>query len=239
MKPYTCMIVDDEDLARELLEHHICQIEQLDLIASCSSAIEARRFLEHSEVDLLLLDIEMPVLKGTDFLKTLSTQPAVIFTTAHRDYAFDGFELNAIDYLLKPITFHRFLIAVEKLFSRNLPPLAPALPQDPLQAYLFVKENRKQIKLDLNQLLYIRSLKDYVEIHLANKQKHVVKTTLVALLEKLDRRFLRVHRSFAVNLTAISAFTKHELEIGTTHIPIGDQYKKALFKNLRLKTLDT
>jgi len=223
---YKCLVVDDEELARELIERHLSQLLQFEVVASCASALAARRILQEVQVDLIFLDIEMPVLKGTDFFKNLIQKPKVIFTTAYRDYAIDGFELNAVDYLLKPITFERFFNATEKFLDLQQPTVLtsspPSIPAK--EQFLFIRKDRKQVKLNFSEVLYIESLKDYIKIHL-EEDTHTIKHSLTGFVELLDRRFLRVHRSFVVNLDKITAYTKHDMEIKEIEIPIGDSYR--------------
>lgn len=229
---YKCVIVDDEALARELIETHLSQLADFELIGSCASAIEASKLLQQHKIDLLFLDIEMPVLKGTDFFKNLFQKPKVIFTTAYRDYALEGFELDAVDYLLKPIVFHRFFKAIEKFLAtqkENQPPQFQGhkTPLKENQPYIFIRENRKQVKISLDDILYIESLKDYIKIHFKDKI-HLTKTTLSSFERELDARFVRVHRSFIVNQQKVTAFTKQDVEIGDIEIPIGENYKENL-----------
>ncbi|MEL6561150.1 MAG: response regulator, partial [Bacteroidota bacterium] len=169
---YNCIIVDDEDLARELLEAYLSQLKDFHLVASCASALEASDVLTAHQIDLIFLDIEMPVLKGTDFFKNLVHQPKVIFTTAYRDYAVDGFDLNAVDYLLKPIVFERFFKATQKFKShfpaQNTEVKKPVTDDTDRKDYVFVGKNMKQVKVHLDDVCYIESLKDYVKIHLKN-----------------------------------------------------------------------
>ncbi|SEB39284.1 DNA-binding response regulator, LytR/AlgR family [Tenacibaculum sp. MAR_2009_124] len=228
---YKCLIVDDEELARELIETHLKQLDQFELVASCSSAIEASKFLQTTHVHLLFLDIEMPVLKGTDFFKNLAQKPKVIFTTAYRDYAIEGFELDAIDYLLKPIVFQRFFKAVTKFLTQvSTDVIAENVIDSPerKKEFVYVRKNRKQIKVVFNDILYIESLKDYIKVHLKD-EFHVVKYSISAFEKELDRRFLRAHRSFIINKDKVTAFTKNDIEIGKLELPIGDAYKQKLF----------
>ncbi len=225
---YTCLIVDDEELARELIESHLAQLDNFELLASCGSAIEASKYLQEQPVDLLFLDIEMPVLKGTEFFKNLLQKPKVIFTTAYRDYALEGFELDAVDYLLKPIVFQRFFKAIEKFLASQKTwianPLASAnVPTN--DACLYVRKNRKQVKVKLDDILFIESLKDYIKIHLVHGS-HMVKYGISSFEKELDSRFTRVHRSYIVNRDKITAFTKNDVEIGDIEIPIGENYRK-------------
>ncbi len=230
---YKCLIIDDEELARELIETHLNQLDNFELVASCASAIEASNILQQQPVDLLFLDIEMPVLKGTEFFKNLLQKPKVIFTTAYRDYALDGFELNAIDYLLKPITFSRFFKAIEK-FKEQSAVVIKEMPSTPLTReddFIFVSKNRKKVKVIFDEIRYIESLKDYIKIHLAN-ESHTVKFSISAFEKELDARFIRIHRSYIVNKNKITAYTKNDIEIGKAEIPIGDNYKENISDSL-------
>jgi two-component system, LytTR family, response regulator len=224
---YKCLIVDDEELARELMLTHLAQFDNFELVASCSSAIEAYSFLQQEHIDLIFLDIEMPGLKGNDFIKSLDRQPQVIFTTAHRHYALEGYELNVIDYLLKPIVFARFFKAIEK-FTQSM---GRGETSHDLVDYIFVQYQRKNVKVILSDILYVESLKDQVKIHFKD-DSITFKSGLSAFEEKLDTNFLRVHRSFIVNLNRITAFTKKDIEIGGNEIPIGEFYKEAVFQKL-------
>lgn len=224
MNQYNCLIIDDEDLARSLLESYVEKIPQLNLLGSCASAIEATPILHEKQVDLLLLDIEMPVLKGMDFYRNLTNKPKVIFTTAYRDYAVEGFEQSAVDYLLKPITFPRFYKAIERFISIvNLESASNYSPEE----HIFIRENRKEIKLIINEVLYIQSLKDYIQIY-TNDNKHIVKSSLTGFIEQLPAHFKRVHRSYAINTLQITAITNKDIEIGEHEIPIGDNFRHFL-----------
>lgn len=224
---YKCLIIDDEELARELIETHLKQLDGFELVASCTSAIEASNILQQQPIDLLFLDIEMPVLKGTEFFKNLLQKPKVIFTTAYRDYALDGFELNAIDYLLKPITFSRFFKAIEKFKEQSSIIIKETHSNSPITEddFIFVSKNRKKVKVIFDEILFIESLKDYIKIHLVN-ESHTVKFSISAFEKELDTRFIRIHRSYIVNRNKITAYTKNDIEIGKAEIPIGDNYKK-------------
>jgi DNA-binding LytR/AlgR family response regulator len=222
---YKCIIVDDEELARGLIKNHLAQLDDFELVASCQSAIEASKILKSQPIDLLFLDIEMPVLKGTDFLKNLIQKPKVIFTTAYRDYALDGFELNAIDYLLKPITFGRFFKAVEKfLKQQQSSSLASESNENAKKGHIFIRKDRKRVKLCFDDILYIQSVKDYIKIKTEN-ESHLIKHSITSFEEILDQRFVRTHRSYIANCDKITAYTKQDVEIGKMEIPIGGSYK--------------
>ncbi len=226
---YKCIIVDDEELARELLARHLAHLDEFELIASCANALEARTVLQQETIDLIFLDIEMPLIKGTEFFKSLEKKPKVIFTTAFRNYAVEGFELNAVDYLLKPILFDRFVQAIDKfLESIRLNSHKETAPK----THIFVRSNKKNVKVLLENILFIESIKDYIRIHCID-EKWMVKFGITAFEQELDKRFLRVHRSFLVNTDKVTAFTKQDIEIGNIEIPIGESYKNQVLKRLQ------
>ena len=231
MKKYKCLIVDDEELARELIATHVQQLPDFEVVALCASAIEASSILKKETVDLLFLDIEMPVLKGTEFLKNLANKPKVIFTTAHREYAIESYELNVVDYLLKPIVFNRFFKAIEKFLETQI--VIENIQQKEKTSHIFVQSNKKNIKVLLDDILYIESIKDYIKIHTTN-ERLVIKHGISAFEDRLDDRFVRVHRSYIVNSNKVTAFTKQDIEIGKIEIPIGDMYKKIALERLKL-----
>ncbi|MFK5982892.1 MAG: LytTR family DNA-binding domain-containing protein [Flavobacteriaceae bacterium] len=230
MKKYKCVIVDDEELARELIESHLNQLLDFEIVAICASAIEASSVLKKETIDLIFLDIEMPVLKGTEFLKNLAHKPKVIFTTAHREYAIEGYELNVVDYLLKPIVFSRFFKAIEKFLDTQTVLESNHIIED--SNHIFVQSNKKNIKILFEEVLYIESIKDYVKIH-TTKDKLIIKHGLSTFEDKLDERFIRVHRSYIVNSQKVTAYTKQDVEIGDIEIPIGDYYKKRALEKLK------
>ncbi|MEL7119577.1 MAG: LytTR family DNA-binding domain-containing protein [Bacteroidota bacterium] len=226
---YKCLIVDDEELARELVATHLSILDDFELVASCANALEARTVLQKETIDLLFLDIEMPILKGTDFFKGLENKPKVIFTTAYRTYAVEGFNLNAVDYLLKPILLNRFLQGIDKFLASVQ---AESSMSKLFADHIFVKSNKKNVKILLKDVLYIESVKDYIRIH-TPAQKWMVKGGITAFATQLDRRFLRVHRSFIVNMDQVTAFTKQDIEIGNLEVPIGESYKEEVLRKLR------
>jgi len=230
MKKYKCLIVDDEELARELIATHVSQLPDFEIVAICASAIEANTVLKNETIDLLFLDIEMPVLKGTDFLKNLVHKPKVIFTTAHREYAIESYELNVVDYLLKPIVFNRFFKAVEKFLDTQI--VVKESTKTAQLTHVFVQSNKKNIKVNYDEILYIESIKDYIKIHTTDANL-IIKHGISAFEDKLDDRFLRVHRSYIVNSQKVTAYTKQDIEIGDIEIPIGDLYKKSALEKLK------
>lgn len=230
----TCLIVDDEPLARNLITDYVKKVPYLNLIQVCSSPMQAIEILRNQSVDLLFLDIQMPDITGISLLKALQVKPMVILTTAYSEYALEGYELDVVDYLLKPITFERFLRAVEKASQRKaVPPAAIASSSpviDPQQPFVFIKDGTKLVKIRWEDILYVEGLKDYVTIH-TKQQKVVTLQRLKALEEQLPAdKFIRIHHSFIIAVEAIDSIHKGEVQIGNALIPISDSYKK-LFKD--------
>ncbi|WP_250254267.1 response regulator transcription factor [Chryseobacterium sp. Marseille-Q3244] len=220
---HRCIIVDDEPFARELIASHLANFENFEVIDSFENALKAYSFLEHHSVDLIFLDIEMPLMKGNDFLKKLKNPPKVILTTAYREYAVEGYELNVIDYLLKPITFDRFFVSIEK-FKQFQTPRKESFPVS--ENHIFITSGSKNIKIIFDEILYIESLKDYITIHLENGKSHHVKQNISVFEKLLNSEFIRVHRSFIIQTKKITAYTKNEIEINSVEIPIGISYKE-------------
>jgi len=230
---YRCLIVDDEALARDLIAGHLDKLSQFEVVAACANAIDASRVLATESVDLLFLDIEMPALKGTDFLRGVATPPAVIFTTAYREYAVDGFELEAVDYLLKPITFPRFFRAVERFLARQAPTELTAQAPAAGPTALFVRVDRKDMRIPFSEILFVRGLKDYVQIHTRTRDRvYTAKETMGSLAERLGPEFVRVHRSYIVNRQRVTAVTRHDVELGDMEIPLGETYREAALHQL-------
>ncbi|MEJ6614747.1 MAG: LytTR family DNA-binding domain-containing protein [Saprospiraceae bacterium] len=226
------IIVDDEPLALDVLETYIAQLPELELVARCENALEAREVLKEHDVDLMFLDINMPQLTGIDFVKTLSVKPNFIFTTAHPYYAVEGFELNAIDYLMKPIPLERFMKAVNKVINMQLG--ETSAPEKKKENFIFVKADKKLIKVNFDDILYIEGLKDYVIIR--QKEGRIITLhTMKSLEAKLpDHIFKRIHRSYIVNIGEIDAIVGNMIELKeksqVKHIPIGKNYREELLK---------
>ena len=223
---YKCLIVDDEPLAVKLIENHINKIDNLQVVATCNSAIKAFEILNTQQIDLMFLDIKMPNLTGIDFLKTLKNPPKTILTTAYRDYALEGFELEVVDYLLKPITFERFFKSVNR-FLRNQNTNVKDSNKTPEKECIIVKSGSKSHKILIDDILYIESLKDYVRFYLKDDKRIVSKYKISNIeLELNPNDFLRVHRSYIIHKKEMTAFTSNEIEIDGTEIPIGISYKE-------------
>ncbi|HEY3403310.1 MAG TPA: LytTR family DNA-binding domain-containing protein [Ohtaekwangia sp.] len=228
-----CIIVDDEPLAIEIMESYVAKIDQLEVSGTFRNAVSAFTFVQQNPVDLIFLDIQMPKLSGIDFLKTLKNRPKVIFTTAFRDYALEGFELEVVDYLLKPIPFDRFLKAIAKVLHQpQALPATPALKSDNQDNFVYFKVDKKMIKTRMADILYIESIKDYVKVKTLEKEI-VTQQKISYLEESLPReQFVRIHRSFIVNVNRIDAYTATDVEIGKTSVPIGRNYKNDVIKLL-------
>jgi len=232
-----CLLVDDEPPALEVLESHISTVEGLEIVARCHNAIQAFGVLQERSVDLMFLDIKMPKLLGTDFLRTLRHPPKVIFTTAYRDYAVEGFELDAVDYLMKPISLERFLKAIAKVTTLENSILPEEKTYQPnKEAFLYFRVDRRMIKVLTDEILYIESLKDYIKIFTTSESKpFIVKQSMSALEEMLpEASFIRIHRSFIVALDKVRAYTASHIQVHNTELPIGRLYSHQIARALKV-----
>ena len=230
------MIVDDEPLARDLIRGHIEKLENFEIVAECNNAMKALSVLREKHVDLVFMDIQMPQITGIEFLKTLKHPPKVIITTAYREYALEGFELDVVDYLLKPITFERFLKSVNKFYQMCQEPIqgTPNSSAEKIQdeSFIYVKENKKVIKVYFSEIRYIEGLSEYVQIY-TDKRKIITKTSMTLMEEKLpSENFLRIHKSYIVPIGKIEAFTANTIEIQGKELPIGRNFKNAVLNSL-------
>lgn len=234
MRMINCMVVDDEPIARDIIASHIAQTPGLALVKSCMNAAEAYEGLYEHQVDLVFLDIQMPVITGVDFLRSLRNPPLVVFTTAYQNYAIEGFELNSVDYLLKPITYDRFYQAIQKVkerlaFKDSL--VATAVPTANVD-YIFVKQDTKLVRINYSQINYIQAEKDYSSVYLSDKR--LFASMHLKLFEEVlpKDRFLRIHRSYLVNLSKINTIKGNSVAFDDIELPIGANYKDELFKAL-------
>ena len=229
-KKIKCLVVDDEPPAREILKQHIAGVEALELVGTCANAVEAISFLKDHSVDLIFLDIQMPQLLGTNFIRTLKAPPKVIFTTAFRKYALEGFELDAVDYLLKPISFERFLKGINKVLQINFPvengsANTRETNKDPASSFLYFRADRKMVKVFFKDILFIEALKDYIKIVTQGKTI-VTKYVLTTLAELLPAdEFLRIHKSYIVAINKIESYNADCIQIAKHELPIGRLYK--------------
>lgn len=226
-----CLLVDDEPPALKVLESHISQINGLEIIAQCKNALEAWDVLTHKTVDLMFLDIKMPKLLGTDFLKNLSYPPKVIFVTAYRDYAVDGYDLDVVDFLVKPVSFERFLKAVTKVKRMSGQETAGPANDNKSNtgAFVYLKVDRNMQKVYIDDILYLESWKDYIKVFLTTGKNFLVKQSISAMENLLsDHKFLRVHRSYMVSLDKITGFNNMHVQLDSNEIPIGRLYKQTV-----------
>jgi len=231
------IIVDDEPLAQDVLETYISKVPEFKLIAKCNNALEANDALQNSKVDLMFLDIQMPQLTGTEFLKTLSDPPLVVFTTAYPNFAVEGFELNALDYLLKPISLERFMKSVNKAMDqlelqRDASTSKGVAGNGDEQDFIFVKADKKLVKVNYEDIIYIEGLKDYVIIRMGNTRV-ITLQTMKSLEAKLPQDiFMRIHRSYIINLNKIQAVVGNMVEVEekgqAKHLPVGKNYREDL-----------
>ncbi|WP_298756943.1 LytTR family DNA-binding domain-containing protein [uncultured Psychroserpens sp.] len=230
--PINCLIVDDEAIAREIIETHLSNIENIHVQASCSSAIEAFNYISNHTIDLVFLDINMPEISGISFAKSINTDIKVIFTTAYRDYAVEGFELKAVDYLLKPISFERLQKAIHnyfEIYGKMEEKTAPTVEES---NFMFVRSERKMIKIDYDDIIFIESYSDYLKIHLDDKII-VTRETISAIEAKLPKlQFLRIHRSYIISINSIQSFTNEHITISNQSLPISRSYKKDVLAHL-------
>ncbi len=229
-----CIIVDDEPVAREILESHLSKINAIKIVGSCKNAIEAFNVINTEQIDLIFLDINMPEISGLSFAKSINKNIKIIFTTAYREYAVNGFDLQAVDYLLKPISFERLLQGINKYLDENswVKSSEPVAITPERNDYFFVRSDRKMIKIGFSDILFVESLSDYIKIHLANKTV-ITRETIANIQSKLPQKeFIRTHRSFIVSKPKIDSFTNEYIEINKNQIPISRSYKKEVLEKL-------
>lgn len=235
MENINCLIVDDEPIAREIIQTYCSHLPYLQVIASCSNALEAKLILQQQKIDILFLDINMPVIDGISFLKTLKNPPQIIFTTAYKNYALDAFDLAACDYLLKPFSLERFIVAIDKAVEKLQPSTtfqdtAGAKTED----YVFIKTDGKIFKVLYDDLLYAEASGNYTKI--VTRQQSLSPTMTFSTFETLLPKtiFLRIHRSFIINKSKIGHIEGNRVFINNTEIPIGSNYKEGFLKELGL-----
>jgi len=234
MRKISCVIVDDEPMARVVLASFVDKIPNLELVKSCKNAMEAFEVINQQKIDIFFLDINMPDISGLSLAKTINQKSKIIFTTAYREYAVDGFNLQAVDYLLKPIPFDRFLQAINRYFEgvyfieNEIKIEESTLKND----FIFVRSERKMVKINFDEIRYIESLSDYIKIYLADKIS-TTRETISNIETKLpNNNFLRIHRSYIVNLKKVVSYTNEFVEIGKKAIPISRTYKENVLKKL-------
>lgn len=231
-----CLLIDDEPPALKVMASYISNINGLEIVAQCKNAIEALDVLHQNAVDVIFLDIKMPKLIGTEFLKNLSHPPKVIFVTAYRDYAVEGYELDAVDYLVKPVSFERFfkaIIRLKRLMGQETVTTAFESKAH-TEAFVYLKIDRDMKKIFVNDIVYIESWKDYVKLFLTNGKNLLARQSISAMENLLsDHKFLRVHRSYMVSLNKISGYNGLSILLDAKEIPIGRLYKQAVMERLQ------
>jgi DNA-binding LytR/AlgR family response regulator len=230
-----CLIVDDEPLAIQVLKSHLSKLNSIEIAGTAGDAIEAFDFLNKHKIDLMFLDIHMPEMKGTELIKALKNPPAVIFTTAYREYALEGFDLNVIDYLLKPISFTRFMQAVEKFFAVfNLSAEVSLHEKGTSEEYLYLREKNRIHKIPLHEIIYAESMGDNLTIYTSDREI-TCRVTLSSVEQLLpEKDFIRIHRSFIVSLKRITSFSPVNVFIGKKSFSIGPSYRESVLKKLDL-----
>ncbi|SEB05642.1 LytR/AlgR family response regulator transcription factor [Pedobacter hartonius] len=233
MNKVSCLIVDDEPIARDIIQSYCGHLEHLQVLASCGNALEAKKVLQQQKIEILFLDINMPVMDGISFVKTLKSPPQVIFTTAYKEYAHNAFDLAACDYLLKPFSFDRFMIAVDKAMEK-IRPAAQAINASESQAedFIFIKTEGRIYKIQHDELLYAEAQGNYTRIFTTTNtlSPKMPFSNFEELLPKA--LFLRAHRSFIINKSKISHIEGNRIFINSTEIPIGSNYRDVLMKDL-------
>lgn len=238
IKRINCLAVDDEPPALKLIQKYITAVPILQLTGSCSNGVEALSFLQNNIIDLLFLDIQMPYILGTDFLRSLSNPPKVIFTTAFRQFAVEGFDLDAVDYLLKPISFERFLKGVNKIMKLNVSKIDKGLfnskqIKEDESGFFYLRSDRKNIKLNYDDVLFIESLKNYIKV--VTKDKTIVTKYTISLLEDdLPPSFIRIHRSFIISKEKVDSFNHEFVQIGKYELPVSRSYRYEVEKQLKM-----
>ena len=229
---YKCIIIDDEPIAIRVIRNHLSVFNNFEIVAECANAPEAMPIISENKIDLIFCDIQMPQITGVDFVRSLAHPPKVIFTTAYRDYAIEAFELNVVDYLLKPVSFERFTKAINNFLEAETTHVPATQKTDSEKKdapdYIFLKADKKHYKVNLNDILYFESLGDYVMVFTADK-KIITKERIRNLVAKLpEKSFIQIHRSYVVSISKIESMGAGFVEIGKKKLPVGRNYKPQL-----------
>jgi DNA-binding LytR/AlgR family response regulator len=231
MQVMNCLIVEDEPLAADVIRDYVAQVPGLALVGICDDVFSAMEIMRSSKVDVLFLDINLPGLNGLDFIRTLQTRPHIILTTAYHQHAVEGFNLNVVDYLLKPVEFSRFLQAVNKIFDRMEVPVIPQLSK-PERKHFYFSADRKKVKVYADEIIYIESLRDYIKIHTVD-QSLITKLSISDAEQLLEGfGFIRVHKSFIVNIDRITAYNATDIELKNVRVVIGRTYSEMVARRL-------
>ncbi len=232
MTKISCIVVDDEPTAREIIVEHLSKIDQIEVIATCNNALEAFNSINSQKVDLIFLDINMPEISGISFAKSINKSIKIIFTTAYREYAIDGFDLHAVDYLLKPISFERLLNAVTNYFEVHHKPITIESKKSNASDFIFVRSDRRMKKINFSDIVYIESYSDYLKIH-CESAVIITRETISTIESKLSQQlFIRTHRSYIVAIPKIDSFSNEEITLNNKSIPISRNYKPEVLERL-------
>lgn len=224
-----CILVDDEPMAIDILKTHLSKIEKVKIIGACSNATEAFNIISKEQIDLIFLDINMPGISGISFAKSINSSIKIIFTTAYREFAVDGFNLHAVDYLLKPISYERLLDAINNYSEIHQKPTNSLSENEEPLSFIFIRVDRRMVKLIFEDIYYVESLSDYLKIYLKNNEVLVIRETITNIANKLPaQQFLRIHRSFMVNVNEISSYNNEEILIQEKSLPISRSYKEQI-----------
>lgn len=236
-----CVIIDDEPLAVDLIKEFVSKVETLELVNTFNNAIDAISMINQSNIDVVFLDIEMPHFTGIDFINAIDKKPLIIFTTAYSEYAVEGFNLGAVDYLVKPIPFHRFLKSVmraQQIFNPQTSPTPTAIEASPTevdQDFMFVRAEYENVKLNFDDILYIEGLKDYVKIYTTDNKYTLTLISLIKLENLLSSKgFARIHRSYIINIKHVKSIQKNKVVINEKRIPISESYKNSFFERIKI-----
>jgi DNA-binding LytR/AlgR family response regulator len=232
VKKHSCIIIEDEPLLAEVLADYVNQVPFLDLQKIFGDGIAAMEYLLQNKVDLIFIDINLPKLKGIDFIKMYHGTSKFIITTAYHEYALEGYELDVIDYLLKPIEFSRFLKAVNKLSSDEKQEVRPVVEISLAKEYLYVNINKRCVKINFSEILYVEGMKEYVKIYTAKDKWHITKMQIGQIGELLNEQFVRIHRSYIVAKSRITSYNQAEVSIENIVLPVGTMYKESISKQL-------
>jgi DNA-binding LytR/AlgR family response regulator len=230
-----CIIVDDEPLAIKVIKNHLQSFEDVEIVAECSNAIETDKVLREQNIDLIFLDIEMPKISGFEFLKSLKKHPKVIIITAYRNYALKGYEYDIVDYLLKPVSFDRFYIAMNKFYKQNKAVDIQVFDDGDRtgKPFIYFNEDKTIHKIYLDEILYLESFREYIKVHTTDKSI-MTKLPISKIEEKLkDHEFIRIHKSFIISVSKVSSFNSRVITIKNNELPIGRTYKDLVMKTLK------
>ena len=232
MRKLTCLIIEDESLLAEVLAEYISQVPFLELKHIFSDGMSALEYLEANETDLIFIDINLPKLKGIDFIRMFPNNAKYIITTAYHEYAVEGFTLNVVDYLLKPIEFNRFMMAVKKATEGEWLPVKTGIESSISRDYFYINMNKRRVKVNFSEILYIEGLKEYVKIHVTREKLLITKMQIGHIQELLNEDFVRIHRSFIVAKKKVNSYNHVEVTVGNSVLPVGTNYKESIEKLL-------